>query len=118
MFHGHGVLYDFRVVRAFESPLGVKEELLLKTGLELLDTQEDRKQKKMWKNKMLFVLPNSVSAGKTKVDAGFYILDSIQNETSAYLVSPNGQKIKNPIGLKKLLEAGFRRYDEQNKNPT
>jgi hypothetical protein len=111
-------IYGFRVVRAFESPRGVKEELLLKTGLELLDTKEERKQKKMWKNKMLFVLPNSVSAGKTKVDAGFYILDSIQNEASAYLVAPNGQKIKNPIGLKKLLESGFRRYDEQNNNST
>ena len=72
----------------------------------------------MWKNKMLFFLPNTVTAGKTKVDTGYYLLDTVQNESSpfAYLVPPNGQKMERPISLKKLLEAGFRRFDQQGNN--
>jgi hypothetical protein len=99
--------YAFRVVRAFESPGKVKKELLLQKGLELLDTECVGKPPKMWKNKMLFRLCDAVAAGKTKVEPGIYLLDSVQNEASAYLVPPNGQKITNPIGLKKLLEKGF-----------
>lgn len=89
-----------RPVYAFESIQKVREELLLSIRPEAI--------KGFFQSKCLVSLEQPVDHPKTPLAPGVYSLNTIRGDGFVVMTSASGQ-VSQPIGLAKLLAAGFKR---------